>query len=126
MEPTADAVAHLRRYTVKVIIGAGKQAWDGWIPTQGDELNLLEESTWSAFFQGGKADALLYEHVFEHLTLEEGKNAAKTIFDYLESCYAGNAGSINEAAGKGGAGRGLFQIMETAVKRVANDRNSGS
>ena len=28
----------------------------------------------------------------------------KIIIDYLESCYTGKAGSINEALGKGGAG----------------------
>lgn len=36
----------------------------------------------------------------------------KTILDYLESCYKGRAGTLQ--AGKGGAGRGLFQIMEIA------------
>lgn len=69
---------------MKVIIGAGQQTWEGWIPTQGDELNLLEESTWSAFFKNEQADALLCEDVFEHLTLEEGKKAAKTIHAYLK------------------------------------------
>jgi predicted SAM-dependent methyltransferase len=66
-----------------VIIGAGRQTWDGWTPTQGDELNLLDEGSWKRYFGDRKADALLCEHVYEHLTLEEGKIAAKTIYRYL-------------------------------------------
>ncbi len=69
---------------MKVIIGAGSQNWKGWIATQGDELNLLDESTWARFFGDGLADALLCEHVYEHLTLEEGKEAARTIYRYLK------------------------------------------
>ncbi len=38
----------------------------------------------------------------------------ETLLDYLESCYIGKAGEINERMGKGGAGRGLHQIVENA------------
>ncbi|MBF0286743.1 MAG: hypothetical protein HQM14_02920 [SAR324 cluster bacterium] len=41
-----------------------------------------------------------------------------TILHYLESCYKGRSGSLQE--GKGGAGRGLFYIMETADLMVFN------
>ena len=42
----------------------------------------------------------------------------KIILNYLESCYDGRAGSLNEH--KGGAGRGLFQIMTTCDLVVFN------
>lgn len=42
----------------------------------------------------------------------------KTVVEYLESCYAGKAGSLNE--GKGGAGRGLHQIIENADLTIFN------
>lgn len=42
----------------------------------------------------------------------------KTILEYLDSCYSGKAGTLNEK--KGGAGRGLFQIMETSDLVVIN------
>jgi len=42
----------------------------------------------------------------------------QTILDYLQSCYEGKAGTLNQS--KGGAGRGLFQIMETADLVVMN------
>jgi len=35
----------------------------------------------------------------------------ETIFSYLDTCFKGKAGSINEAMGKGGAGRGTFMII---------------
>ncbi|MGK5095229.1 HAMP domain-containing protein [Deltaproteobacteria bacterium TL4] len=41
-----------------------------------------------------------------------------TILNYLESCYEGRHGSLNK--NKGGAGRGLFQIMETVDLMVIN------
>ena len=68
---------------MKVIIGAGEQRWNEWIATQGEELNLLDEDSWALFFGDEKADTFLCEHVFEHLTVEEGKQAAKTIFRFL-------------------------------------------
>jgi hypothetical protein len=42
----------------------------------------------------------------------------KIIFDYLETCYHGKAGALNE--GKGGAGRGLHQIIENSDLTVFN------
>ncbi len=49
----------------------------------------------------------------------------KTILNYLESCYSGEKGQHHNDAGtssdrKAGAGRGLFQIMETADLVVFN------
>jgi len=42
----------------------------------------------------------------------------QTILDYLESCLEGRTGQLNNK--KGGAGRGLFQIMKTADLVVIN------
>ncbi len=44
----------------------------------------------------------------------------RTILEYLESCYEGRAGSMQQDQGKGGAGRGLFQIMENCDLLVMN------
>lgn len=40
------------------------------------------------------------------------------LINYLNSCYSGQAGSLN--AGKGGAGRGLHQIIENADLTIFN------
>lgn len=47
-----------------------------------------------------------------------GGLSKKIVVDYLESCYSGQAGSLNE--GKGGAGRGLHQIVENADLTIFN------
>lgn len=70
---------------LRVIIGAGQQAYDGWIATQKEQLDLLDRTTWEAFFGERRADALLCEHVWEHLTLDEGRAAAKLCYEYLHA-----------------------------------------
>ena len=69
---------------LRVIIGAGEQSWDGWIPTHREQLDLTKSGTWAAWFGDRRADALLCEHVFEHLTEAEGRAAARICFDYLK------------------------------------------
>jgi predicted SAM-dependent methyltransferase len=57
---------------MKVIIGAGRTSYDGWLSTQEHELNLLSKESWNRLFEPGGVDALLAEHVWEHLTYEGG------------------------------------------------------
>lgn len=47
-----------------------------------------------------------------------GSLRSKTIIEYLKSCYDGKAGSLNEQ--KGGAGRGLHQIIEGSDFTIFN------
>lgn len=47
-----------------------------------------------------------------------GSLRSKTIIEYLKSCYDGQAGSLN--TGKGGAGRGLHQIVEGSDFTIFN------
>ncbi|GGO34408.1 class I SAM-dependent methyltransferase [Deinococcus humi] len=69
---------------LRVIIGAGEQRWDGWIPTQQEQLDLLDRTSWAAWFGGRRADALLCEHVWEHLSEAEGRAAARVCFEFLK------------------------------------------
>lgn len=68
---------------MKVIIGAGKTQFSGWVSTQEDELNLLDRADFDRLFSAEKPTAFLAEHVWEHMTYEEGCQAAKNCFDYL-------------------------------------------
>ena len=68
---------------MKIIIGAGKTKQDGWIGTQETELNLLSKSDFEKLFSTERPKAFLAEHVWEHMTFEEGCRAAKNCFDYL-------------------------------------------
>ncbi|MFR7993499.1 MAG: class I SAM-dependent methyltransferase [Clostridium sp.] len=69
---------------MKIIVGAGKTKYDGWIPTQEDELNLLNMEQWENLKGDKEIEAILAEHVWEHLSLEEGKEAAKNCFRFLK------------------------------------------
>lgn len=50
-----------------------------------------------------------------------GSLTRDTVLQYLKSCYSGQAGSLN--AGKGGAGRGLHQILESSSVTIFNVKN---
>ncbi len=70
---------------MKIIIGAGATSYNGWLSTQEDELDLLNENDWVKLSNKGPIEALLSEHVWEHMTLEEGIEAAKYAYKYLNN-----------------------------------------
>lgn len=69
---------------MKVIIGAGETKLEQWLSTQESELNVLIEEHWSSHFEKDSVDCLLAEHVWEHMSLEEGIEAAKLCYKYLK------------------------------------------
>jgi len=70
--------------SMKVVLGAGNTSCDGWLSKEENELNLLSCADWSNLFVLESIDAMLAEHVFEHLSYEEGVVAAKNCFQYLK------------------------------------------
>jgi predicted SAM-dependent methyltransferase len=68
---------------LRIIVGAGGTSYQGWISTQIEFLNLLTPNHWERYFTPDSIDAILAEHVWEHLTTEEGILAAKMCFKYL-------------------------------------------
>mgnify|MGYP003461924463 FL=1 len=86
----------------KIIIGAGKTTFDGWVSTQEDELDLLNRQSFLNNYKENSIDAMLAEHVWEHMTLDEGKIAAKNCFEFLKPggylrCAVPDANFRNEA-----------------------------
>lgn len=70
---------------IKLVIGAGEYNNNpGWIHTQEEELNVLDESAWQNRFDVHSINAILAEHVWEHLTYEEGVAAVKLCRTYLK------------------------------------------
>lgn len=67
----------------KIVVGASGVFQPGWIPTNVEFLNLLKPEDWESYFSNNSIDAILAEHVWEHLTREEGIRAAKICFQYL-------------------------------------------
>jgi predicted SAM-dependent methyltransferase len=69
---------------IKLFLSAGPYTRDGFLSTQQEELDLLKPLDWQESFSERRVAVILCEHVWEHLTVEEGKRAAKQCFDYLE------------------------------------------
>jgi len=69
---------------MKVILGAGPTQYEGWTAMQESELDIRDERAWAALFTPGSIDALLAEHVWEHLSLPEGQAAARHCYQYLK------------------------------------------
>ncbi len=73
--------AELRRKTrlrpLRIVIGSGGVPVEGWILTDIDQLDILDEGDWRTYFSPGSIDSILAEHVWEHLTVEDGIRAAK-------------------------------------------------
>jgi predicted SAM-dependent methyltransferase len=78
-------ISHLPTSTpLKVIIGAGRQSYPGWIATNKEQLDLCQRKDWVASFSERRVDALLCEHVWEHLTESEGRCAASICYEFLK------------------------------------------
>jgi predicted SAM-dependent methyltransferase len=81
-----DWILHVqaKRKTLKIVIGASGIADHGWIATDIDQLNILKTESWDKYFKPDSVDAMLAEHVLEHLTLDEAYVAAENCFRYLK------------------------------------------
>ncbi|MEP3209507.1 MAG: hypothetical protein ABJN95_09980 [Maribacter sp.] len=69
---------------LKVVIGSSQKFTENWIPSEVHFLNLLDQKDWYKYFEENSIDALLAEHVWEHLTLEQGNIAARTCHKFLK------------------------------------------
>ncbi|MEK3793748.1 SAM-dependent methyltransferase [Paenibacillus sp. FSL R7-0204] len=69
---------------LRVVIGSGGSRHNqGWLHTEESELNLLNEEEWANRFKKSSIQAILAEHVWEHLRYEEGIQAARICYSYL-------------------------------------------
>jgi len=68
---------------LQLVIGAAGVGQAGWLSTDIELLNLLLPETWAEHLSDDSVDALLAEHVWEHLTPEQGVTAARTCFRFL-------------------------------------------
>lgn len=85
-----------RAHPLRVVLGASGIAPRGWIATEQDTLDLLRPEDWR-IFKDYPADAFLAEHVWEHLTLEQGRIAARHCHEALR-----NGGYVRVAVPDGG------------------------
>lgn len=69
---------------LKLVIGASGKGNPGWFPTDEQFLDLTKPAHWQRFFPPSSVEALLAEHVWEHLTAREAHLAARTTFEFLK------------------------------------------
>jgi predicted SAM-dependent methyltransferase len=69
---------------VRVIVGASGGSYKDWIATDKEMLDLLREDDWAYYFESKPLDAILAEHVWEHLDCREAIVAAQNCFTYLQ------------------------------------------
>lgn len=74
-----------RASPLRLVIGASGIYDKGWIPSDVDYLDLLNADHWKRYFGEASIDAILAEHVWEHLTVDQGVAAAECCFKYLRS-----------------------------------------
>jgi predicted SAM-dependent methyltransferase len=80
----AVARCHANNRPIRIILGAGRSSYDQWIATDVDALNICRPDDWAAYFAPGSVDAILSEHVLEHLSVEENRVALKSALKYLK------------------------------------------
>ncbi len=73
-----------RARPLRLVIGASGIYDDGWVPSDIAYLDLMNAGHWATFFNAGSIDAMLAEHVWEHLTPDEGLLAARRCYKYLK------------------------------------------
>jgi len=79
----ANAIRRLRN-NLKIIVGSAAIKQEGWISTDYPLLDLTDSRTFAGFFDSSSVSNILAEHVWEHLSLEEGAKACSNCFVYLK------------------------------------------
>jgi predicted SAM-dependent methyltransferase len=81
MEMKIGRAAKLR--PLRVIIGAQGVDQQGWVSTEIEQLNPLKFTNFSRYFEEGSIDAIMAEHIWEHMTAEEADRATRNCFQFL-------------------------------------------
>jgi len=79
----ANTIRRLRN-NLKIIVGAASTEQAGWISTDYPLLDLTDASTLAVLFESNSINNFLAEHVWEHLSLEDGAKAVSNCFAYLK------------------------------------------
>jgi predicted SAM-dependent methyltransferase len=72
-----------RATPLRIVVGSSGIVASGWTKTEQAFLDLLRPDDWARYFKPAQIDAILAEHVWEHLTLDQGIAAAATCMRYL-------------------------------------------
>lgn len=65
---------------MRIIVGAAENNYEGWIATDKHALNLVREADWAFHFKPNTVDAILAEHVWEHLDARDAVLVTQNCF----------------------------------------------
>lgn len=69
---------------MRIIVGAGDTSAAGWTSLEHDQLDIRDRDSWARLFSlPGTVDAVLSEHVLEHLYPDEATATAQNVFEFL-------------------------------------------
>jgi|SRR6185369_1545072 len=69
---------------VLLALGAGDVPQHGWIATDREHLDLLRLEDWQRYFREESVDAMIAEHVWEHLSEADALGAARNCYRFLK------------------------------------------
>ena len=75
--------AQASRSPLKIVLGSSRVHVGDWLLTDMDQLDITVERDWKRYFTPDSVDAILAEHVWEHLTPDQAAAAARHCFAYL-------------------------------------------
>ncbi len=78
------AIKRKKKIKIKIIIGSARTRYKSWIETNIYSVNLLKLKSLKTFFKENEIDYILAEHVFEHLTLEQGLKGLNNCHQFLK------------------------------------------
>jgi predicted SAM-dependent methyltransferase len=70
---------------LRIVLGASNIYDNGWIPLEIDNLDVTKEDDWKELFALNTLDALLAEHVWEHLTPADAIKSAQNSYRFLKA-----------------------------------------
>jgi len=73
-----------KQHSRRIVIGSSGTAPEGWVSTDREVLDLVREDSWLRYFGFDSLDAILAEHVWEHLSADDAVRSARTCYRFLK------------------------------------------
>lgn len=70
---------------IKLVLGANAHTPAGWLYSDIEVLDITKSGDWERYFKPSSISAILAEHVWEHLTAEDGVMALTLCGQYLQA-----------------------------------------
>ena len=78
------SIAMEQQEEIRIILGAGGTKFDRFISTDFQELNICSKASFEIYLRPDTVDIFVAEHVWEHLSPEEGATACVHCFEFLK------------------------------------------